>query len=158
MPLLEARIGSAAPDAMPHQRGFPGIDQTEVSAMLEAISDGSWKLPDLPFARYNAKRFVDFLERAYDGLEIEHLIHRGCKTGELGRLEAFEFFTYIVTGSRELEKREEQLNSILRGMRALLDPDVEWYSRDIGSARGFMTSYASYDVNDPGKGSRYPWW
>jgi hypothetical protein len=144
--LLEKECGRGIDgDPGRNQPGWPGIDHQEVAEMINQIPDGSWKLPDVPFAKYNAKRMVDFLTRAYHGFGYAHLAARGIKTGELRAVESYIYFSKVMPYAGPFEEKESIIISTLNGMQALADGGNQQVTEaDILNTKVFLISYAKF--------------
>jgi len=144
--ILERETASIRDGGLPvHQPGSPEIDQSEVADIITHIPDGTRTLPDVPFARYNILRMVDFLTRAKEGFGVAHLADRCVKTGELRELQSFVYFFKVMPYEGIFEEKESIISSTLNGMLALADScGQEVAEEDISNAKAFLTSYALY--------------
>jgi hypothetical protein len=128
------------------QPGWPGIDHQEVGELISRIPDGSWKLPDLPFAKYNVKRMVDFMTRAWDGLGYaDLLLNWAYKTGEQRAVDSYIYFFKVTPFEGSVDDKLSFITSTLKGMQALVDGGNQRATEeDISKARTFLTSYARF--------------
>ncbi|OGG10306.1 hypothetical protein A2154_02605 [Candidatus Gottesmanbacteria bacterium RBG_16_43_7] len=145
--LLEREVSKFHDKSLRWQHpGSPGINHHEIYDIISQIPDGSWKLPDIPFAQYNILRMIDFLTRAWEGYGIAHLAARGIKIGELRTLEAYTYFHKVMTYNGTFEEQEAIIISALNGMKALVDAKKQPVTEeDVVNARAFLTSYVSLE-------------